>query len=101
MTRRSRYQTCFRAISPRNNRLLHAQENAFAHTQTGSQDLPEWLLFCNRIACVGNGDQKIFFDKAHDLVIVITAGNYNKWDIKKGAHGLLEDFIYPALFKKE
>ena len=51
------------------------------------------------VACVGNGDQRIFFDKARDLVVVITAGNYNKWDIEKNAGALLKDYIYPALVK--
>ncbi|MCW3108891.1 MAG: penicillin-binding protein beta-lactamase class, partial [Segetibacter sp.] len=34
---------------------------------------------------VGNGDQRIFFDRKNDLVVVMTAGNYNKWDIKNNA----------------
>lgn len=52
------------------------------------------------IACVGNGDQRIFIDKAKQLVIVITAGNYNKWNIKNGAAQLAKQYIYPALKKK-
>jgi CubicO group peptidase (beta-lactamase class C family) len=51
------------------------------------------------VACVGNGDQRIFFDETHDLVIVITAGNYNKWDIKNNSSALLKNYIYPALIK--
>jgi CubicO group peptidase (beta-lactamase class C family) len=51
------------------------------------------------VACVGNGDQRIYFDKRNDLVIVITAGNYNKWDIKKNSSAILKDYIYPALVK--
>ncbi len=51
------------------------------------------------VACVGNGDQRIYFDKKNDLVIVITAGNYNKWDIKKNSYSMLKDYIYPALIK--
>ncbi len=49
------------------------------------------------VACVGNGDQRIFFDSTHNLLVVITAGNYNKWTIKKNADALLRDYIYPAL----
>jgi hypothetical protein len=30
-------------------------------------------------------------------VIVVTAGNYNKWTIEKDAYALLKDYIYPAL----
>lgn len=54
----------------------------------------------NLIACVGNGDQRIFIDKAKQLVIVITAGNYNKWNIKNGAAQLAKQYIYPALREK-
>jgi CubicO group peptidase (beta-lactamase class C family) len=52
------------------------------------------------VACVGNGDQRIFFDKTHYLVVVTTAGNYNKWDIEKNAYALMKDYIYPALIKE-
>lgn len=48
-------------------------------------------------ACVGNGDQRIFIDQKKQLVVVVTAGNYNKWDIPKGSFELLADYIYPAL----
>jgi CubicO group peptidase (beta-lactamase class C family) len=51
------------------------------------------------VACVGNGDQRIFFDKTNSLVIVITAGNYNKWDIKNNSAAILKDYIYPALIR--
>ncbi len=52
------------------------------------------------VVCVGNGDQRVFMNKENGLVVVITAGNYNKWDIRKNAGALLKDFIYPAVFKK-
>ena len=51
------------------------------------------------VACIGNGDQRIFFDKTNDLLVVITAGNYNKWNIKNDASALLRDYVYPALSK--
>ena len=38
---------------------------------------------------VGNGDQRIFFDRKNDLLVVMTAGNYNKWDIKNNAYAIL------------
>lgn len=51
------------------------------------------------IAAVGNGDQRIYFDKTNDLVIVITAGNYYK-NIEKNSYAILKEYIYPALIKK-
>ena len=52
------------------------------------------------VACVGNGDQRIFFDKTHDMVVVTTAGNYNKWTIKKNTYALMKEHIYPALIQQ-
>ncbi|MHA4844869.1 serine hydrolase domain-containing protein [Flavitalea antarctica] len=48
-------------------------------------------------AAVGNGDQRIFIDRKNKLVVVVTSGNYNKWDVKKASYELLTDFIYPAI----
>jgi CubicO group peptidase (beta-lactamase class C family) len=48
-------------------------------------------------AGVGNGDQRVFIDRKHQLVVVITAGNYNNWSIRNNANALLGDYIYPAL----
>ena len=53
------------------------------------------------VACAGNGDQRIFLDSTNDLVVVVTAGNYNQWNIEKNAYALLKDYIYPALFRKK
>ena len=49
------------------------------------------------VACVGNGDQRIFLDKTRDLVVVVTAGNYNKWTIKNNAGALVKNYVYAAL----
>lgn len=51
------------------------------------------------VACIGNGDQRIFFDRPNDLIIVATAGNYNKWDIEKDTYALIKDYVYPAIKK--
>jgi len=45
----------------------------------------------------GNGDQRIYFDHQNDLLIVITAGNYNLWTIRKNADALMKEYIYPSL----
>lgn len=64
-----------------------------------------WVLSANTIvegedhsivAAFGNGDQRIYFDKNHDLIVIFTAGNYNKWAIKKDSESILSDFIYPS-----
>jgi CubicO group peptidase (beta-lactamase class C family) len=49
------------------------------------------------VACVGNGDQRIFIDKTNDMVVVVTAGNYNKWEIKNNSGALVKNYVYPAL----
>lgn len=49
------------------------------------------------VACVGNGEQRILIDKERKLVIVATAGNYNKWDIKNNVAELSRNYIYPAI----
>lgn len=48
------------------------------------------------VACVGNGDQRIFFNHEKKLLVVVNAGNYNKWDIAKNSHNMLYTYIYPA-----
>ena len=49
------------------------------------------------VYCDGKGDQKIIFDKTNDLLIVATAGNYEKRDIKNNVYALLKEYVYPAL----
>jgi CubicO group peptidase (beta-lactamase class C family) len=48
-------------------------------------------------ACVGNGDQRIFIDKANNLVVVATAGNYNQWNIENNIVKLVRNYVYPDL----
>jgi CubicO group peptidase (beta-lactamase class C family) len=51
------------------------------------------------VNCVGNGDQRIILDKENDLVVVITAGNYNKWKIKKNSAAMMREYIGPSMEK--
>jgi CubicO group peptidase (beta-lactamase class C family) len=51
------------------------------------------------VNCVGNGDQRIIFDKENDLVVVITAGNYNKWKIRKNSAAMMREYIGPSVEK--
>ena len=41
-------------------------------------------------AALGNGDQRIYFDKINNILVVTTAGNYNMWDIENNAGAVLE-----------
>ena len=48
-------------------------------------------------AGVGNGDQRVFIDRKHELVVVVTAGNYNNFTMRKNSNALLGERIYPAI----
>jgi hypothetical protein len=62
---------------------------------------PDQILDNNfkMIAAMGNGGQNIFWDLKNDIIVVTTAGNYNKWDIKNDPYMLLRNEIYPSLLK--
>jgi len=45
----------------------------------------------------GNGDQRIYIDNNRQLVVVVTAGNYDKWDMVNNSLGLMKKFIIPAI----
>ena len=49
---------------------------------------------------VGNGDQRIFFDLQHKMLLITTAGNYNQWDIENDASALLKK-VYSSFTVKE
>ena len=45
----------------------------------------------------GNGGNAIFICKALNLLVVITAGNYNQWNIVNNSHEALVKYIIPAI----
>jgi len=51
----------------------------------------------NATIAIGNGNQRIFVDTENNMVVVVTAGNYNTWDIKNNSDALVYNFVYPAL----
>ncbi len=62
------------------------------------------VILKNKIKIVranGNGGQNIFWDLKNDLIVVTTAGNYNKWNIKNNPYALLRNEIYPLFLKKK
>lgn len=53
----------------------------------------------NIVEAKGNGGQRILFCKSLNLLVVITAGNYNNWDIKNDSKELFLKYIIPAINK--
>ena len=45
----------------------------------------------------GNGGQKVLMDSESDLMVVITAGNYDRSGLKKSSFDILLDIVYPAI----
>jgi CubicO group peptidase (beta-lactamase class C family) len=51
----------------------------------------------NISAAKGNGGQRLFLDKESKLIVVITAGNYNRSGIVKDGELAMEEYILPSL----
>jgi CubicO group peptidase (beta-lactamase class C family) len=54
----------------------------------------------NWVQCQGNGGQIIIIDKLFDLVVVITAGNYDQVNLRRSSWDISWEFIYPSLISK-
>lgn len=62
-------------------------------TQTDTVNKKDFQILTAR----GNGGQRIFINKESNLIVVITAGNYNKKDISNDGQRALDEYILPAL----
>lgn len=51
------------------------------------------------VAAVGNGDQRIYFDEWNNLLVVVTAGNYNARNIENDSYAIFRR-IHEALPQK-
>jgi len=45
----------------------------------------------------GNGGQSIQLDRNNNLVLVVTAGNYNRNNLRKNSYDIYPNFVYPAI----
>lgn len=86
--------------------VKESMEDQVKRSQGGAYGYQFWIWYekagdkqIRVVNCVGNGDQRIIFDKENNLVVVITAGNYNKWDIRKNSAAIMREYIGPALEK--
>jgi CubicO group peptidase (beta-lactamase class C family) len=60
-------------------------------------DRPEGRRRERMIAAFGNGGQRLFVFPGLDLVVVVTAGNYNSRDQGEGPARVLNDVVLPSL----
>lgn len=51
------------------------------------------------IEATGNGGQKIEMNRSKNLILVITAGNYDLHNLRKTPYDLYLDFVYPSVIK--
>lgn len=70
------------------------------HIKEGDYGYQFWLYQETTVGTIveakGNGGNSIFFCKELDLLVVVTAGNYNKWKMMQNSYTLLRDYIIPA-----
>lgn len=62
--------------------------------------LPSYSMGDVKISTIGfngNGGQVVQIDKDRKIISVVTAGNYNQWQLKKSSEDIHSDIIYPAI----
>ena len=82
---------------------VEASFKSYVKRDDGGYGYQFWLFADERqrpiIAAVGNGDQRIIFYPHADLLVVVTAGNYNKWDIPNNSGTMMKEYIVPAVIR--
>lgn len=58
---------------------------------------PEHGKTYSLVEFTGNGGQKVLIDRDTDLMVVISAGNYDRSGLTKSSFDVLLDIVYPAL----
>lgn len=48
----------------------------------------------------GNGGQFVVIDRKNNILVAITAGNYNQRELKKGSYDIYPDIIFPAIYER-
>ena len=71
---------------------------------TDDRWLPSFLINGERhhlIELSGNGGQKVLIEEASDLMVIITAANYDRRDLKKSSIDIYFDVVQPAILDRE